>query len=148
MSMYCAQCQEAARNEGCTVRGVCGKQESTSNLQDVLIYAAQGLATAVNMLHRSVADGEGRSDSAGNGTSNPNIDSITINAGRALFKALFTTITNVNFDDSRVADVTFAILREKEAVLHALREATPPADDLRGRLPGRPARATWRRSTR
>ena len=54
MSMFCAQCQEAARNTGCTVRGVCGKSESTSSLQDVLVYACRGLALAVDMLHRAV----------------------------------------------------------------------------------------------
>jgi len=42
--MFCFQCQEAAGNKGCTVRGVCGKPEKTANLQDVLIYTLKGIA--------------------------------------------------------------------------------------------------------
>ena len=38
MSMFCFQCQETAKNEGCTVRGVCGKIDVVSNLQDVLVF--------------------------------------------------------------------------------------------------------------
>ena len=47
MSMMCFHCQEALGNTGCTVRGVCGKGATTSNLQDVLVYAARGLAVAL-----------------------------------------------------------------------------------------------------
>ena len=44
MSMYCFQCQETAKNQGCTVRGVCGKTEETANLQDLLIYVLRGIS--------------------------------------------------------------------------------------------------------
>jgi hydroxylamine reductase len=44
MSMFCYQCQETARNTACTKRGVCGKIETTANLQDLLVYSLQGLA--------------------------------------------------------------------------------------------------------
>jgi hydroxylamine reductase (hybrid-cluster protein) len=40
--MFCYQCQEAAKNEGCTVKGMCGKPEETACLQDLLIYALRG----------------------------------------------------------------------------------------------------------
>lgn len=36
--MFCYQCQETAKNTGCTVRGVCGKNEEVAKLQDLLIY--------------------------------------------------------------------------------------------------------------
>ena len=39
MGMSCNQCQESIHGTGCTVRGVCGKDESTAQLQDVLVYA-------------------------------------------------------------------------------------------------------------
>ncbi len=42
--MFCFQCQETARNSGCTVRGVCGKPEETANLQDLLIFVLKGMA--------------------------------------------------------------------------------------------------------
>ena len=42
--MFCYQCQETAKNTGCTIKGVCGKSEDTANLQDLLIFALKGLA--------------------------------------------------------------------------------------------------------
>ncbi len=44
MSMFYYQCQETAKNTGCTVRGVCGKTEECSNLQDLLIYVCKGVS--------------------------------------------------------------------------------------------------------
>ena len=44
MSMFCYQCQEAAKNEGCTVRGVCGKSPEVSHLQDLLIWLLKGIS--------------------------------------------------------------------------------------------------------
>lgn len=46
--MFCYQCQETAKNEGCSIRGVCGKTEETSNLQDLLIYVLKGIAIYSN----------------------------------------------------------------------------------------------------
>ena len=40
--MFCFQCQETAKNQGCTVKGVCGKPEETANLQDLLIHVLKG----------------------------------------------------------------------------------------------------------
>jgi len=34
--MFCFQCQETAKNQGCTIKGVCGKPEKTADLQDLL----------------------------------------------------------------------------------------------------------------
>ena len=44
MSMFCFQCQETAKNEGCTVRGVSGKTDIVSNLQDILVIVVKGVA--------------------------------------------------------------------------------------------------------
>jgi hydroxylamine reductase len=44
MNMFCFQCQETARNQGCTIKGVCGKPEETSDLQDLLIEVCKGIA--------------------------------------------------------------------------------------------------------
>ena len=41
--MFCFQCQETAKNTGCTVKGVCGKPEETADLQDLLIYVCKGI---------------------------------------------------------------------------------------------------------
>ena len=42
MSMFCFQCQEAAKGTGCTIAGVCGKTPDVANLQDLLIYVSKG----------------------------------------------------------------------------------------------------------
>lgn len=47
MNMFCFQCQEASKGVGCTIKGVCGKDAVTSNLQDLLIYTAKGIANIV-----------------------------------------------------------------------------------------------------
>lgn len=52
MGMFCYQCQEAAKNTGCTIKGVCGKDETTAGLQDLLIYNLKGMAAYLE--HASV----------------------------------------------------------------------------------------------
>ena len=42
--MFCNQCEETARGTGCTVRGVCGKDEEIAAYQDVLIYLCKGIS--------------------------------------------------------------------------------------------------------
>ncbi len=79
--MFCYQCQETAKNEGCTVRGVCGKDEKTANAQDLLVYVTKGLAEVAN--HLEITDREV-------------FDKISNN--------LFTTITNANFDSDVIMD--------------------------------------------
>ncbi len=86
--MFCFQCQETAKNEGCTIKGVCGKPEDTANLQDLLIYVLRGIA-----VYGEKAKELGIS-----------------NKENGLFaaQALFTTITNANWDDDRFV----AMIRE------------------------------------
>ena len=82
MSMFCYQCQETAKNSGCTIRGVCGKQEDTANLQDLLIYILKGISIYGSKL-RELGLNTDR------------------DAGLFIAQALFATITNANFDDGR-----------------------------------------------
>ena len=74
MSMFCYQCQETAKNTGCTLAGVCGKKAPTANLQDELVQQLKILAL----------------------THQPNRE-----LGRFITESLFMTITNANFDDAR-----------------------------------------------
>ncbi len=82
MSMFCYQCEQTAKGSGCTISGVCGKPPEVAALQDVLLHVTKGIA---QYAHR--AKQLGASDDA--------IDRFTA-------EALFTTITNVNFDPDRV----------------------------------------------
>jgi hydroxylamine reductase len=82
MSMFCFQCQEAAKGTGCTIQGVCGKPADVANLQDVLLYVAKGVA------FKSIA--------------NPTV--LTDEASKYIIDSLFITITNANFDKFKIAD--------------------------------------------
>ena len=86
--MFCFQCQETVKNEGCNIRGVCGKTHETANLQDLLVYVLKGLA-----IYAQKAKEAGKLDSK---------------YGRFTIEALFATITNVNFDNDRI----IALIRE------------------------------------
>ncbi|WNF35159.1 hydroxylamine reductase [Bacillaceae bacterium IKA-2] len=78
MSMFCYQCQETAKNQGCTIQGVCGKTEDVANLQDLLIYLTKGLSQVQGL-------------ATANGLEN-------IEVAVVVKDNLFTTITNANFD--------------------------------------------------
>jgi len=93
MSMFCFQCQETMKNTGCTVNGMCGKKADTANLQDLLIYTLKGIAVA--------------SEKAG-----------TVEKGAGLFvaKSLFTTITNVNFDNDKIIELIKQALQIRENI--------------------------------
>ena len=80
--MYCYQCEQTAKGTGCTKMGVCGKDPETAALQDLLIYACEGIS---RYAHR--ARQLGAKDAA--------ID-------RFVVEGLFTTVTNVNFDPARI----------------------------------------------
>jgi len=82
MSMFCYQCQEAAKGTGCTVMGVCGKNETVANLEDLLIYALKGVAEVVT---------KGK-------VATKTIPVINYE----LINSLFMTITNANFDDAAI----------------------------------------------
>ncbi len=84
MSMFCYQCQETAMNKGCTVKGVCGKDEEVAKLQDLLIYAAKGISDVVV---------KGKVETA----SIPE-------ANHEVLRSLFMTITNANFDGDAIRD--------------------------------------------
>ena len=86
--MFCYQCQETAKNSGCTLKGVCGKTEPTANLQDLLVYVARGMS-----VYGSKARVKGPLDKK---------------YGRFIATAMFTTLTNVNFNDD---DIT-ALIRQ------------------------------------
>ena len=84
MSMFCFQCQETAKNEGCTVKGVCGKTDEVSNLQDVLVFIAKGVAAYSSQLRNA-------------GKRYDKVDEY-------LFRSLFISITNANFDGAEIIE--------------------------------------------
>ncbi len=84
MSMFCYQCQEAAKGVGCSVHGVCGKNEEVANLQDLLVYVLKGIA------HIVVKEKQD--------------DKALAEINRQVVNSLFITITNANFDEKAIED--------------------------------------------
>jgi len=115
MGMFCFQCQETAKNEGCTVRGVCGKTDDVANLQDLLIWLLKGIS-----FYGVKARAEGISDSE---------------TDLFVAQSLFATITNANFDPQR-----FAALVHKAIELRDRLKAQIAATDRPQSLP---EMATW-----
>ncbi|MFW6020201.1 MAG: hydroxylamine reductase [Bacteroidales bacterium] len=102
MSMFCFQCQEAAKNEACTIKGVCGKEERTSDMQDLLVFALKGLSFYAHEARKN------------------NIEKDEIN--NFIFRALFTTITNTNFDDDAIIDYIKDAVQHKLTLKHELEQ--------------------------
>ncbi len=103
LDMFCYQCSQAARGNGCTVTGVCGKTPLIARLQDNLIYAMKGIS-AYNYHANAL------------GVSDKEVDEF-------LTEGLYTTLTNVNFD---VDDLIQMGLKAGEAnvkVMRLLKEA-------------------------
>jgi len=113
MSMFCYQCQEAAGNEGCTVKGVCGKEPETANLQDLLIWLLKGIS-----YYGEKAKEEGVTNEETN---------------VFVTESLFSTITNANFDDdwfehriSQALEVRDKVRKKYESAKDGLDKAELP----------------------
>lgn len=85
MSMFCYQCEQTSKGEGCQIQGVCGKQPTSAVLQDEIVAKVKELAFYANSLRKN--------------------EYISKRADLAMIEGLFTTVTNVNFDDKRLERV-------------------------------------------
>ena len=117
MSMFCFQCQEAAKGTGCTVRGVCGKTSDVANLQDLLIFTLKGISF-YSTKARELGVDLGKVD-------------------RFIIESLFATITNANFDRTYFVKQVREALQLRDEVKAAVVKAG-------GSLPEKlPEAATW-----
>ena len=96
MSMFCFQCQEAAKGVGCTLKGVCGKTEDVANIQDLLLFVTKGVSIFANEARKFGVE--------------------NVNANKFVLDALFTTITNANFDYAKIVERVKEGLAIREAV--------------------------------
>jgi hydroxylamine reductase len=94
--MFCHQCEETVKGTGCTIKGVCGKEDEIAAYQDVLVYLCKGVSV------RNLA-----AMKQGNG--NPD-------AGLFVAEALFATLTNVNFDKSRFTTLITKAIKIRDAL--------------------------------
>lgn len=100
MNMFCYQCEQTARGTGCTTYGACGKDPETANLQDLLVYALKDIARYAHGARKL-------------GVTDPDVNVFTV-------KALFSTLTNVNFDVNRFQQFIkqAAAIRDKARVMY------------------------------
>jgi hydroxylamine reductase len=101
--MFCYQCEQAAKGEGCTVLGVCGKNADVAALQDLLIYSLQGLSL-VAVAGRNV------------GVSDRAVNVFTC-------EATFSTLTNVDFDPDRLVQLIKKSVELREQLKAKVRQA-------------------------
>jgi hydroxylamine reductase len=93
--MFCYQCEQTAKGTGCTVQGVCGKDATTAQLQDLLVHATMGISMYA-------------ARAAALGAEDRQID-------RFVIDALFATVTNVDFDPNRLHEHLLEAARIRDA---------------------------------
>ena len=81
--MFCFRCQQTAGGSGCIRTGVCGKQPTTAHLQDILVCRLIRLAEVCEQNSEHPRE-----------------------VTHLLADGLFTTLTNVNFDDEAIRAFT------------------------------------------
>ena len=82
MDMFCYQCEQAARGKGCDYLGICGKEPEVAALQDLIVHQAKGIGYLAHQARR--------------------MGQVDNEVDRYVLEALFTTVTNVNFDPERL----------------------------------------------
>ncbi|MBI5346763.1 MAG: hydroxylamine reductase [Chlamydiae bacterium] len=119
--MFCYQCEQTEKQTACTIKGVCGKNELTADLQDLLIYAAKGISYYADILAKE-------------NIHNEEIDHFII-------QAVFATLTNVNFDPQRF----FIMLQTASDLLDKAKALYQPfASKYKEKIP---PMANWRLKT-
>mmetsp|Transcript_40859 Transcript_40859/g.78038 ORF Transcript_40859/g.78038 Transcript_40859/m.78038 type:complete len:652 (+) Transcript_40859:143-2098(+) len=106
--MFCMQCEQTTSARGCTTVGVCGKTPETSALQDLLVHSVKGLGSWAYTARRTV------------GYSDPEIDHF-------VNQAMFSTLTNVNFDEARFPEYLVACHGHQERLKAKIAEMGGPA---------------------
>lgn len=103
--MFCYQCQETAGNKGCTINGVCGKTNVTSNLQDLLVFSTKALAEVLRAARK-----EGIK--------------ISKEINHLVSENLFITITNANFDDEAIKNSIDNTFKVKKEIISQLKDTS------------------------
>ena len=101
--MFCNQCEQTVQDGGCTKAGVCGKDHKTASLQDLLTFAVRGLSQ-VAIAGRRV------------GVNDADVNRFTL-------KAIFSTLTNVNFDPDRLQDLIKEAVQKREELRRKVERA-------------------------
>ncbi len=101
--MFCNQCEQTAQGKACTQVGVCGKQPDTAAMQDLLLFTLKGLSmVAIEGIR--------------NGVNDPEVNRFTV-------KGLFATLTNVDFDPERFAELVHECVRLRQDLIPRISKA-------------------------
>ena len=119
-SMFCYQCEQTAKGEGCTKVGVCGKDADVAALQDLLIYALKGLSQVAV---------EGRKV----GVVEKGVNVFTV-------QALFATLTNVDFDAQRFVELIDRCVELREGLKKKIKAAGGKVEFAAGPAAFQPAK--------
>ena len=119
-SMFCYQCEQTAKGEGCTKVGVCGKDADVAALQDLLIYALKGLSQVAV---------EGRKV----GVVEKGVNVFTV-------QALFATLTNVDFDAQRFVELINRCVELREGLKKKIKAAGGKVEFAAGPAAYQPAK--------
>lgn len=116
--MFCYQCQETAKGSGCTQRGVCGKLPKTSLYMDLLLSVVRAVGTVRHSLRQNGVE-------------------FCEETGRFICDALFSTITNANFDDDSILrKVEYGIaLRNRLIAIAEGKQTLPDGKRVKVKLP-------------
>ena len=110
--MFCYQCEQTAKGQGCTIVGVCGKTPDVATLQDLLVYMLKGLSQ-LTIEARKV------------GIKDEKISVFTC-------EALFATLTNVNFDPDRIIEYIRKAAELREILRKRIQSAEGHIDNSSG----------------
>jgi len=110
--MFCFQCEQTSKGEGCTKIGVCGKQPDVAALQDLLLYAVKGLSQVAV---------EGRKV----GINDNSLDHFAC-------EAIFSTLTNVDFDSNRFVRLINETVRLRDDLKEKVTAAGGKVDFAKG----------------
>lgn len=103
LDMFCYQCSQTAKGEGCTVKGVCGKEPTVARLQDNLMFSIKGISAYLYHAREL-------------GFTNPEIDAF-------LERAFYATLTNVNFDAESLVELAIDTGEMNLKIMRLLKEA-------------------------
>ena len=123
-AMFCYQCEQTSKGQGCQTIGVCGKDETVATLQDLLLHVVKGISMYA---HRS----------AKLGAADPEVDAFII-------RAIFATLTNVNFDPGNLVGLIYQAVGVRRAARYLYELSCSRAQTAPAELHGA---ATWVPST-
>jgi len=108
--MFCCQCEQTAKGYACTTMGICGKTPSVAALHDLLVYILKGLACVAIRVRE--------------------VDMDTRYTDQLIYDGLFATITNVDFDEERLATLIKKIGQQRDELVQNLINKQQNINDL------------------